>query len=46
VIAELVHDPNVELEDALGADGNAESATLAASDSDIQRLNDIARVPG
>src|SRR6188768_4057761 len=38
MIAELIHDRNVEREDALRAHANAEAAALAAVDGDVQRL--------
>src|SRR6188472_3792583 len=36
VIAELIHDRNVEHQHILGADGNAEAAALASVNGDVQ----------
>jgi len=44
VVAELIHDRNVEHQDVLGADGNAEAAALTSVNGDVQRLECAARV--
>ena len=44
VVAALIHDRIVELEDGLGADGNAQAAALAPVDGDVQRLERVACV--